>query len=268
MSSPAPRASRSRSCATWSRRSTRASRSASTTGHQRGDDGGPEGAERAGRRPGPGCAAGRDPRRGRTAGTRTRTGGATGGPRAAGAPAGTTRGAGHERVRFVGANLYVAGPAHAGAGGDRLAGCDPPGQRHRRQRADDAGRLVAAATLQALQPFLGEERMLAVQDVARLRMGRRTVVVVAVKLLEQRSEKALTAAARWSTTCRRRWSSRPCRRSTGSWAAWRLRTSGVRTETDIDLGQSGAKKVERSTTVAGLRSHADESSPKGGWLEC
>ncbi len=41
---------------------------------------------------------------------------------------------------------------------------------------------------------MGEERTLAVQDVTRVRMGRRAVVVVAVKLLEQRSERMLTGS--------------------------------------------------------------------------
>jgi len=109
-------------------------------------------------------------------------------------PAGAARGAGHERVRFVGANLYVAGLRTQAQVEIAWRGVTRLGSATGASARDDAGRLVAAATLQALQPFLGEERMLAVQDVARLRMGRRTVVVVAVKLLEQRSEKALTGS--------------------------------------------------------------------------
>lgn len=109
-------------------------------------------------------------------------------------PAVTARGAGHERVRFVGANLYVAGLRTQAQVEIAWRGVTRLGSATGASARDDAGRLVAAATLQALQPFLGEERMLAVQDVARLRMGRRTVVVVAVKLLEQRAEKALTGS--------------------------------------------------------------------------
>jgi hypothetical protein len=97
-------------------------------------------------------------------------------------------------VRFVGANLYVAGLRTQAQVEIAWRGVTRLGSATGASARDDAGRLVAAATLQALQPFLGEERMLAVQDVARLRMGRRTVVVVAVKLLEQRSEKALTGS--------------------------------------------------------------------------
>jgi hypothetical protein len=116
--------------------------------------------------------------------------GNTGLPAAAGPP----RGARRERVRFVSANLYVTGLRTqaqveiAWHGVTRLGSATGPSAR------DNAERLVASATLQALQPFLGEERSLAVQDVMRVRMGRRTVVVVAVKLLEQRSEKALTGS--------------------------------------------------------------------------
>jgi hypothetical protein len=103
----------------------------------------------------------------------------------------TTGGA---RVRFVSANLYVAGLRTQAQveltwrGMTRLGSATGPSTR------ENAERLVASATLSALQPFLGEERTLAVEDVARLRMGRRTVYVVSVKLLEQRSEKVLTGS--------------------------------------------------------------------------
>jgi hypothetical protein len=109
-------------------------------------------------------------------------------------PAAPARGTRRERLRFVSANLYVAGLRTqaqveiAWQGVTRMGSATGPSTR------DNAARLVASATLQALQPFLGEVRTLAVQDVARVRMGGRTVVVVAVKLLEQRSEKALTGS--------------------------------------------------------------------------
>jgi hypothetical protein len=98
------------------------------------------------------------------------------------------------RVRFVSANLLVSGLRTQAQveltwrGATRLGSATGPSAR------ENAERLVAAATLQALQPFLGEERSLAVQDVTRVRMGRRAVVVVAVKLLEQRSERMLTGS--------------------------------------------------------------------------
>jgi len=101
---------------------------------------------------------------------------------------------GGARVRFVSANLYVAGLRTQAQveltwrGMTRLGSATGPSTR------ENAERLVASATLSALQPFLGEERTLAVEDVARLRMGRRTVYVVSVKLLEQRSEKVLTGS--------------------------------------------------------------------------
>ena len=99
-----------------------------------------------------------------------------------------------QRVRFVSANLYVAGLRTQAQveltwrGMTRLGSATGPSTR------ENAERLVASATLNALQPFLGEERTLAVEDVARLRIGRRTVYVVSVKLLEQRSEKVLTGS--------------------------------------------------------------------------
>ena len=101
---------------------------------------------------------------------------------------------GGARVRFVSANLYVAGLRTQAQveltwrGMTRLGSATGPSTR------ENAERLVASATLSALQPFLGEERTLAVEDVARLRMGRRAVYVVSVKLLEQRSEKVLTGS--------------------------------------------------------------------------
>jgi hypothetical protein len=103
------------------------------------------------------------------------------------APSGT-------RVRFASANVYVAGLRTQAQvelqwhGTLRLGSATGPSTR------ENAERLVAAATLNALQPFLGEERTLAVQDVSRLRLGRQTVYVVSVKLLEQRSEKVLTGS--------------------------------------------------------------------------
>ena len=98
------------------------------------------------------------------------------------------------RVRFASANVYVAGLRTQAQvelqwrGMLRLGSATGPSTR------ENAERLVAAATLNALQPFLGEERTLAVQDVSRLRLGRQTVYVVSVKLLEHRSEKVLTGS--------------------------------------------------------------------------
>jgi hypothetical protein len=112
-------------------------------------------------------------------------------PAAAPAPRPASTG---RRVRFVSANLLVAGLRTQAQveltwrGATRLGSATGPSAR------ENAERLVAAATLQALQPFLGEERSLAVQDVTRVRLGRRTVVVVAVKLLEQRAERMLTGS--------------------------------------------------------------------------
>jgi|SRR5215831_1643913 len=103
------------------------------------------------------------------------------------APSGT-------RVRFASANVYVAGLRTQAQvelqwrGMLRLGSATGPSTR------ENAERLVASATLNALQPFLGEERTLAVQDVSRLRMGRQTVYVVSVKLLEHRNEKVLTGS--------------------------------------------------------------------------
>lgn len=99
-----------------------------------------------------------------------------------------------ERVRFVSANLFVAGLRTQAQVELSWRGVTRLGSATGASASDSAERLVAAATLQALQPFLGEDRALSAQDVTRVRLGRRSVIVVAVKLLEQRVEKMLTGS--------------------------------------------------------------------------
>jgi hypothetical protein len=97
-------------------------------------------------------------------------------------------------VRFVSANLYVSGVRTQAQVELAWQGVTRAGSATGASTRDNAARLVAAATLSALQPFLGEERVLVVDDVVRLRLGRRAAVVVTVKLLEGRTERLLTGS--------------------------------------------------------------------------
>jgi hypothetical protein len=99
-----------------------------------------------------------------------------------------------DRVRFVSANLYVSGLRTQAQVELAWQGMTRAGSATGASTRDNAARLVASATLHALQPFLGEERALAVDEVVRLRLGRRGVVVVTVKLLEGRTERLLTGS--------------------------------------------------------------------------
>lgn len=102
--------------------------------------------------------------------------------------------AGTERVRFVNANLFVSGLRTQAQVELSWQGVTRVGSATGVSARSNAERLVAQATLNALQPFLGEKRALAIDDVALFRTARQEVVVVAVKLLEQRQERSLTGS--------------------------------------------------------------------------
>jgi hypothetical protein len=99
-----------------------------------------------------------------------------------------------ERVRFVSANLIVSGLRTQAQVELSWQGVTRLGSATGVSLRANAERLTAQAALQALQPFLGEQRALALDDVAILRAGRQDVVVVTVKLLEQRRERSLTGS--------------------------------------------------------------------------
>ncbi len=109
------------------------------------------------------------------------------------------RGAGREvpvadRIRFVSANLFVTGLRTQAQVELSWKGATRLGSATGASSRANAERLVAQAALQALQPFLGEQRALALEDVAVVRPGRQEVVVVALQLLEQRRERTLTGS--------------------------------------------------------------------------
>ena len=104
------------------------------------------------------------------------------------------RGGAGSRIRFVSANLFVSGLRTQAQVEIEWRGATRLGSATGVSARSNAERLVAQATLQALQPFLGETRALALEDVAVLRMARQDVVVVSVKLLEPRRERSLTGS--------------------------------------------------------------------------
>ena len=109
-------------------------------------------------------------------------------------PRAEAREAAGSRVRFVSANIFVSGLRTQAQVEIEWRGVTRLGSATGVSARSNAERLVAQATLQALQPFLGEARALALEDVALLRMARQEVVVVSVKLLEGRHERSLTGS--------------------------------------------------------------------------
>jgi len=98
------------------------------------------------------------------------------------------------RVRFVNANLFVSGLRTQAEVELSWQGTTRVGNATGASARDNAHRLLAAATLSAIAPFLGPDVTLAAHDVEFVRLGRQESVVVAVKLLAQRSEKTLVGA--------------------------------------------------------------------------
>lgn len=98
------------------------------------------------------------------------------------------------RVRFVNANLFVSGLRTQAEVELSWQGTTRVGNATGASARDNAHRLLASATLSALAPFLGPDVTLSAHDVEFVRLGRQDAVVVAVKLLAQRSEKTLVGA--------------------------------------------------------------------------
>jgi hypothetical protein len=98
------------------------------------------------------------------------------------------------RIRFVSANLFVSGLRTQAQVELAWRGVTRLGSATGASTRDNAERLVATATINALQPYLGDANALALQEVALVSLGRQEAVVVTVKLLEQRQEKTLTGS--------------------------------------------------------------------------
>lgn len=101
---------------------------------------------------------------------------------------------GNVRVRFVSANLFVSGLKTTAQVELSWQGMTRLGSATGASARDNAARLLSAATLNALVPYLGDDVTLAPHEVEFVRLGRQEVVLVTVKLLGQRSEKTLVGS--------------------------------------------------------------------------
>jgi hypothetical protein len=99
-----------------------------------------------------------------------------------------------DRVRFSSVNLFVSGPRAQAQVELRWKGVLRTGTASGWSSRDGAYRLVAAATLQAVQEFVDEEVGLGLAEVELIRMGRQEVAVVGLSLLAHRQEKLLVGS--------------------------------------------------------------------------
>lgn len=96
-----------------------------------------------------------------------------------------------ERVRYAGANLYVVGQRVQAQVELKWKGVTRVGSAAGAGTRDGAHRLVAEATVAALQEYVEDELALSVDDAATVKTGRQDVVVVSLALLSHRQSKAL-----------------------------------------------------------------------------
>jgi len=102
--------------------------------------------------------------------------------------------AGTERIRFGSVNLFVSGPRTQAQVELRWKGLARMGGASGWSTRDGAQRLVAQATLAAVQEFLEGEVAFGQPEVDFLRMGRKRLAVVALSLLAHRQEKLLVGS--------------------------------------------------------------------------
>ena len=95
------------------------------------------------------------------------------------------------RVRFVSVNVYVAGPRVQAQVELRWKGVSRMGSASGWASRDSSHRLIAAATLAALQEFLEESWAMSLQNIEFVRIGREEVVIVGLALITHRHEKLL-----------------------------------------------------------------------------
>jgi hypothetical protein len=106
-------------------------------------------------------------------------------------PAKPARATDEARIRFAGVNLYVSGPRVQAQVELRWKGLGRMGSATGWSSRDGAYRLIATATLAAVQEFLEEAWALSLQEIEFVRMGRHEVVVVGLSLITHRHEKVL-----------------------------------------------------------------------------
>lgn len=99
-----------------------------------------------------------------------------------------------DRVRFVSANLFVSGPRVQAQVELKWRGMLKMGNASGWSTRDGADRLVASATIAALQEFLDEGQALGFEGLSIARVGRNEVAVVSLDLIAHRDHKNLVGS--------------------------------------------------------------------------
>lgn len=102
--------------------------------------------------------------------------------------------AGAERIRFASVNLFVSGPRTQAQVELRWKGLARMGGASGWSTRDGAHRMIAQATIAAVQEFLDGEVAFGLPEVEFTRLGRRRVALVALSLLAHRQEKVLVGS--------------------------------------------------------------------------
>jgi hypothetical protein len=96
-----------------------------------------------------------------------------------------------DRIRFSGVNLFVAGLRTQAQVELRWKGVLRMGSASGWSTRAGAQRLIAEATLAAVQEFILDDVGLTIQEVSNVKLGRRRVAMVSLSLLAHRQEKIL-----------------------------------------------------------------------------
>ena len=99
-----------------------------------------------------------------------------------------------DRIRFGSVNLYVSGPRAQVQVELRWKGLTHSGNSTGWSSRNGSHRLVAEATLAAVQEFMSDDIGLALGDVELVKLGRQDVAVVGLALLAHRQEKMLVGS--------------------------------------------------------------------------
>lgn len=99
-----------------------------------------------------------------------------------------------DRIRFVSTNLYVSGPRVQVQVELKWQGVARMGSASGWGTREGAHRLVASATVAAIQEYLEEGLALSLEGLEFVKIGRQAVVVVALELLAHREHKMLVGS--------------------------------------------------------------------------
>jgi hypothetical protein len=99
-----------------------------------------------------------------------------------------------DRIRFGSVNLFVSGPRAQAQVELRWKGVLRTGTASGWSTREGAHRLIASATLSAVQEFVEDDIGLGLSEIELIRMGRQEVAVVGLNLLAHRSEKLLVGS--------------------------------------------------------------------------